>query len=73
MVCLRTLALGADAEAFLCCLQYKVKMVTADDEQTTDIITEGDVEETTRFCRVRCWQASHQTWWLRVTAMHVVC
>jgi hypothetical protein len=34
-------------------LQYKVKMVTADDEQTTDIITEGDVEETTRFCRVR--------------------
>lgn len=29
-------------------------MVTADDEQTTDIITSGDVEETTRFCRVRC-------------------
>lgn len=28
-------------------------MVTADDEQTTDIITSGDVEETTRFCRVR--------------------
>ncbi len=34
--------------------QFKVKMVTADDEQTTDIITSGDVEETTRFCRVRC-------------------
>lgn len=28
-------------------------MVTADNEQTTDIVTEGDVEETTRFCRVR--------------------
>jgi hypothetical protein len=34
-------------------------MVTADDEQTTDIITEGDVEETTRFCRVRCVHPSH--------------
>lgn len=33
-------------------LQFKVKMVTADDEQTTDIITSGDVEETTRFCKV---------------------
>jgi hypothetical protein len=31
--------------------EFKVKMVTADDEQTTDIITSGDVEETTRFCR----------------------
>eukprot|EP00208_Stichococcus_sp_RCC1054_P002242 CAMPEP_0206135262 /NCGR_PEP_ID=MMETSP1473-20131121/592_1 /ASSEMBLY_ACC=CAM_ASM_001109 /TAXON_ID=1461547 /ORGANISM="Stichococcus sp, Strain RCC1054" /LENGTH=295 /DNA_ID=CAMNT_0053527063 /DNA_START=289 /DNA_END=1176 /DNA_ORIENTATION=+ len=30
--------------------EFKVKMVTADDELTTDIITAGDVEETTRFC-----------------------
>lgn len=42
-------------------LQYKVKMVTADDEQTTDIITEGDVEETTRFCRVRRVHLCHRT------------
>ena len=44
-------------------LQYKVKMVTADDEQTTDIITEGDVEETTRFCRVRWMPAYAQLTW----------
>lgn len=31
--------------------QFKVKMVTSDDELTTDILTEGDVEEATRFCR----------------------
>jgi Cofactor assembly of complex C subunit B len=43
-------------------LQYKVKMVTADDEQTTDIITEGDVEETTRFCRVRRMHLCHRAW-----------
>lgn len=32
--------------------QFKVKMVTADDELTTDIVTSGDTEETTRFCSV---------------------
>lgn len=35
------------------CAQFKVKMVTSDDELTTDIVTSGDVEETTRFCMVR--------------------
>jgi len=29
----------------------KVKMVTADDDQTTDIIIEGDQEEIARFCK----------------------
>lgn len=31
----------------------KVKMVTADDDQTTDIIIEGDQEEIARFQKVR--------------------
>ena len=50
-------------------LQYKVKMVTADDEQTTDIITEGDVEETTRFCRVRWLPAYAQLTWPSLSQM----
>lgn len=33
--------------------QVKVKMVTADDEKTTDITIEGDREEIDRFRRVR--------------------
>lgn len=33
-------------------VQIKVKMVTADDEQTTDIIVEGDKEEIERFWKV---------------------
>ena len=33
-------------------VQFKVKMVTSDDEQTVDIITEGDIEEITRFSKV---------------------
>ena len=32
--------------------QMKVKMVTSDDNQTIDIIIEGDVEEITRFSKV---------------------
>lgn len=31
--------------------EIRVKMVTADDEQTTDITLEGDIEEINRFCR----------------------
>jgi hypothetical protein len=34
-------------------LQVRVKMVTADDEATTDIIVEGDREEITRLSKVR--------------------
>jgi hypothetical protein len=33
-------------------LQVKVKMVTADNEETVDIIIEGDIEEITRFAKV---------------------
>jgi hypothetical protein len=32
--------------------QVRVKMVTADDEMTTDIILEGDIEEIERFRKV---------------------
>lgn len=34
------------------CVQVRVKMATADDEQTTDITVEGDIEEINRFCKV---------------------
>ncbi len=34
-------------------VQMKVKMVTSDDNQTTDIVIEGDIEEITRFQKVR--------------------
>lgn len=34
-------------------VQVKVKMVTSDDNATTDIIIEGDVEEISRFQKVR--------------------
>ena len=34
-------------------LQFAVKMVTEDNEMTTDIVVEGDVEEIERFCKVR--------------------
>jgi len=34
-------------------LQFRVKMTTADDEKTTDIVVEGDKEEIERFCKVR--------------------
>ena len=54
-------------------LQYKVKMVTADDEQTTDIITEGDVEETTRFCRVRWMHASAQLYLAIIVTVVTIC
>lgn len=37
-------------------LQVKVKMVTADDEKTTDIVIEGDPEEIDRFRKV--WLAA---------------
>jgi hypothetical protein len=33
--------------------EVKVKMVTADDEKTTDIIIEGDIEEITRLSQVQ--------------------
>ena len=33
-------------------VQFAVKMVTADDDQTVDIVVEGDVEEIERFCKV---------------------
>jgi hypothetical protein len=42
-------------------LQVRVKMVTADDEATTDIIVEGDREEITRLSKVR----------LAMTAVHL--
>lgn len=32
--------------------QVKIKMVTADNEETTDITIEGDIEEINRFCKV---------------------
>ena len=34
-------------------VQFRVKMTTADDEKTTDIVVEGDKEEIERFCKVR--------------------
>ena len=34
-------------------VQVKVKMVTSDDEKTTDIVLEGDVEEVERLRKVR--------------------
>lgn len=33
-------------------MQMKVKMVTADDDQTVDILMEGDVEEILRMAKV---------------------
>jgi hypothetical protein len=39
--------------ALFCAPQFKVKMVTADDEKTTDITVEGDKEEIERFWKVR--------------------
>jgi hypothetical protein len=39
---------------YLCCvwvLDWQVKMVTADDEQTTDILVEGDKEEIERMTK----------------------
>lgn len=33
--------------------QFKVKMVTSDDDMTTDIVVEGDQEEITRMSKVR--------------------
>ena len=53
-----------------CVLQFKVKMVTEDDDSVTDIIVEGDVEEIDRFRRVRfcsacraskalCWDSAY--------------
>ena len=41
------------ADPMSCLLQFAVKMVTADDDQTVDIVVEGDVEEIERFCKVR--------------------
>ena len=41
------------------CVQFKVKMVSTDDDRATDIVVEGDKEEIERFWKVRlCMQAS---------------